>query len=70
MNKKTNHSGLNNALNFFIVDTLYGKHVCLFFYGTEIPEGYFAYKSKHDPLSFIHPQDEWYEGCNGARKST
>lgn len=42
--------GLNNALRFPLVDALYGRRARRFFYGAEIPDGYFTYKSKHDPL--------------------
>lgn len=50
MNKKTNHPGLNDALKFSLADALYGRRARRFFYGAEIPDGYFKYKSKHDPF--------------------
>lgn len=50
MNRKTNHPGLNDVLKFSLADALYGRRARRFFYGAEIPDGYFKYKSKHDPF--------------------
>ncbi|HSD56966.1 MAG TPA: hypothetical protein VLB04_02200 [Methanotrichaceae archaeon] len=50
MAKKSIPSGLNDALKFPLTDALYGRRARRFFKGAEIPDGYFAYKSLHDPL--------------------
>ena len=50
MDKDTIPPGLNDALKFPLVDALFGRRSRRFYYGAEIPDGFFAYKSKHDPL--------------------
>ncbi|RIJ41402.1 hypothetical protein [Pontibacter oryzae] len=42
--------GFEDMLNFGLVDALLGRRSRRFFKGAEIPDGVFAFKSKHDPL--------------------
>jgi hypothetical protein len=53
MEIKTLTPGYNDMLNFRLIDALMGRRSRRFFMGAEIPDGVFAYKSKHDlvPLS-------------------
>jgi len=41
---------LNEVLNFNLLDALMGRRSRRFFLGTEIPDGYFKYKSLHQPM--------------------
>jgi hypothetical protein len=50
MDNDTIPPGLNDALKFPLVEALFGRRSRRFYYGAEIPDGLFAYKSKHDPL--------------------
>ena len=43
-------TGLEQMLNFPLIDALLGRRSRRFFMGAEIPDGVFAYRSKHDPL--------------------
>ena len=42
--------GFKDALDFKLVDALFGRRARRFFIGASIPDGYFKYRSKHDPL--------------------
>ena len=42
--------GFKDVLDFKLVDALFGRRARRFFMGASIPDGYFKYKSKHDPL--------------------
>lgn len=50
MNKQTLTAGFQDMLEFGLVEALLGRRSRRFFMGAEIPEGVFAYKSKHDVL--------------------
>jgi hypothetical protein len=50
MERKTLPPGYNDMLNFRLIDALMGRRSRRFFMGAEIPDGVFAYKSKHDPV--------------------
>ncbi|WP_135611583.1 hypothetical protein [Methanococcoides sp. AM1] len=41
--------GFEDARNFTLIDTLLGRRSRRFFMGAEIPDGYFAYRSKYEP---------------------
>jgi len=42
--------GMGDALSMPLIEALFGRRARRFFLGASIPDGYFAYKSKHDPL--------------------
>jgi hypothetical protein len=42
--------GLNEFLNFNLLDALTGRRSRRFYLGAEIPDGYFKYKSRHKPM--------------------
>lgn len=42
--------GFKDVLDFKLVDALFGRRARRFFMGASIPDGYFKYRSKHDPL--------------------
>jgi hypothetical protein len=48
-NMQTKFFGVNGTLNFKLLDALMGRRSRRFFMGAEIPDGYFKYKSKHEP---------------------
>lgn len=50
MDKKDIPPGMDNALNVTLVEGLLGRRARRFFRGASIPDGYFSYKSKLDPL--------------------
>ena len=50
MNQTDFPKGFENIANFGLIDALLGRRSRRFFKGAEIPDGVFAYKSKHDPL--------------------
>lgn len=50
MDKENIPPGFKDALDFKFVDALFGRRSRRFFQGASIPEGYFKYTSKHDPL--------------------
>lgn len=50
MNKQTIPSGLEDMLHFGLVEALLGRRSRRFFKGAKIPDGVFAYTSRHDTL--------------------
>lgn len=43
-------SGFEEMLSFDLIEVLLGRRSRRFFRGAEIPDGVFAYKSRHEPL--------------------
>ncbi|MHC4207776.1 MAG: hypothetical protein ACYSTT_24235, partial [Planctomycetota bacterium] len=41
--------GYEDMLSFGLIESLLGRRSRRFFMGAEIPDGVFAYKSRHDP---------------------
>ena len=50
MDKNSLPPGFTDMLNFGLVEALLGRRSRRFFMGAEIPDGVFAYTSKHDPV--------------------
>jgi hypothetical protein len=50
MDREYIQPGFKDILDFKLVDALFGRRARRFFIGASIPDGYFEYKSKHDPL--------------------
>ena len=50
MEKMKIPSGFQDMLSFGLIDALLGRRSRRFFMGAEIPDGVFAYKSKHTPI--------------------
>jgi hypothetical protein len=50
MDRKNIPPGFTDVLDFKFVDALFGRRARRFFMGASIPDGYFKYKSKYDPL--------------------
>jgi hypothetical protein len=50
MNDSAAPSGYREMLSFGLVDALLGRRSRRFFMGAEIPDGVFAYKSRHEPV--------------------
>jgi hypothetical protein len=50
MTEPTIPKGYQDLINFRLVDALIGRRSRRFFMGAEIPDGVFAYKSKHKPM--------------------
>ena len=44
------HQGYQEMLNFPLIEALLGRRSRRVFMGAEIPDGVFAYKSKHKPV--------------------
>jgi hypothetical protein len=50
MDRSKSPPGLQDMLDFGAVEAILGRRSRRFFLGAEIPDGVFAYKSRHDPL--------------------
>lgn len=50
MKSESNPPGFSDMLDFKLVEALLGRRSRRFFMGAEIPDGVFAYRSKHPPL--------------------
>ena len=50
MEKLTSSPGYQDMLKFGLIDALLGRRSRRFFLGAEIPDGVFAYKSRHAPV--------------------
>ena len=46
--------GYDDLLQFGLVEALLGRRSRRFFRGAEIPDGHFAYASRHPPLPLPH----------------
>jgi hypothetical protein len=50
MDREYIQPGFKDILDFMLMDALFGRRARRFFMGASIQDGYFEYKSKHDPL--------------------
>ena len=50
MDKEHIQPGFKDVLDLKLIDALFGRRARRFFMGASIQDGYFEYKSKHDPL--------------------
>ena len=50
MKKQSVPPGFQDMLSFGVIEALLGRRSRRFFMGAEIPDGVFAYKSRHDPM--------------------
>jgi len=50
MEKLTSLPGFQDMLEFGLIDALLGRRSRRFFLGAQIPDGVFAYKSRHTPV--------------------
>lgn len=50
MDRENIPPGFKDVLDFRLIDALFGRRARRFFRGASLPDGYFKYESKHEPL--------------------
>jgi hypothetical protein len=50
MDRENIPPGIKDVSDFKLTDALFGRRARRFFMGASIPDGYFKYTSKHEPL--------------------